>query len=51
MKTQLNRRDWFKSTLALTAGVALSSTFTEELMAAPMSQAERSFFGLKTNDT
>ena len=50
MKTQLNRRDWFKSTLALTAGIALTPSLTKELMAAPLSEAERSFFGLKTND-
>ncbi len=46
----LTRRDWFKSTLALTAGVTFVSSFTEQLMAAPMSEAERSFFGLKIND-
>jgi histidinol-phosphate aminotransferase len=44
MKTQLNRRDWFKSTLALTAGFTLTSSLTEKLMAAPMSEAERLFF-------
>ena len=44
MKTQLNRRDWFKSTLALTAGFTLTSALTKELMAAPMSEAERLFF-------
>lgn len=49
MKTQLNRRDWFKSTLAITAGLTLTSSFTENLMAAPMSEAERTFFGLKSN--
>jgi histidinol-phosphate aminotransferase len=49
MKTQ-TRRDWFKSTLALTAGVTLSS-FTAKLVAAPMSDAEQAFFdsGLSTN--
>ncbi|MBK5278424.1 MAG: aminotransferase class I/II-fold pyridoxal phosphate-dependent enzyme [Bacteroidia bacterium] len=46
MKTQLNRRDWFKSTLAITAGLTLTSSLTERLMAAPMSEAERVFFGL-----
>jgi histidinol-phosphate aminotransferase len=46
MKSQLNRRDWFKSTLALTAGFTLTSSLTESLMAAPMSEAERVFFGL-----
>ena len=51
MKTQLNRRDWFKSTLALTAGLTFTSSLTEKLMAAPMSEAERLFFsvGNKSN--
>ena len=43
MKTQ-TRRDWFKSTLALTAGVTFASSFTAKLMAAPMSDAEQTFF-------
>ena len=51
MKNQLSRRDWFKSTLALTAGLTLTSSLTEKLMAAPMSEAERFFFGsqIKSN--
>ena len=51
MKTQLNRRDWFKSTLALTAGLTFTPSLTEKLMAAPMSEAERLFFsvGNKSN--
>jgi histidinol-phosphate aminotransferase len=51
MKTQLNRRDWFKSTLALTAGFTLTSSLTEKLTAAPMSEAERLFFSsaIKSN--
>lgn len=51
MKTQLSRRDWFKSTLAITAGATLASSFASKLMAAPMSDAERAFFdlGLSTN--
>jgi histidinol-phosphate aminotransferase len=48
MKTQLNRRDWFKSTLALTAGFTLTSSLTEKLTAAPMSEAERLFFNSTT---
>ncbi len=51
MKTQLNRRDWFKSTLALTAGFTLTSALTEKLMAAPMSEAERAFFGAGSKGT
>jgi histidinol-phosphate aminotransferase len=49
MKTQFSRRDWFKSTLSLTAGLTLASSFTEGLMAAPVSEAERVFFVLKNN--
>lgn len=44
MKTQLNRRDWFKSSLALTAGIAVTPAFVQNLMAAPVSEAERAFF-------
>lgn len=46
MKKVLSRRDWFKSTLAITAGVTLASSLTEHLMAAPMSDAERAYFDL-----
>jgi len=45
MKTQLNRRDWFKSAFAVTAGIT-ATALTEKLMAAPISEAERHFFGL-----
>ncbi len=44
MKTQLSRRDWFKSTVALSAGFALSTSMVDRLMATPMSQAEENFF-------
>src|SRR5271163_3588537 len=47
MQTNLTRRDWFKSTLALTAGLSLASSLTEKLMAAPVSQAEKFHWGLK----
>jgi histidinol-phosphate aminotransferase len=50
MKTQLNRRDWFKSSLALTAGFSLTPSLVQGLMAAPVSNAERIFFeGLNAN--
>ena len=39
MKTQLNRRDWFKSTLALTAGFTLTSALTEKLMVFALGRA------------
>jgi histidinol-phosphate aminotransferase len=41
MRSTLSRRDWFKSSLTLGAGLALSSTLVEKLMAAPVSEAER----------
>jgi histidinol-phosphate aminotransferase len=46
----ISRRDWFKSSLALTAGIAITPSLTQHLMAAPVSSAEKSFFeGLKLN--
>ncbi len=44
MKTQLSRRDWFKSTLALTAGFTVTPALVNTLMAGPASEAERLFF-------
>src|SRR5688572_1568020 len=41
MKTTLSRRDWFKSSLTLGAGLALTPAMLESLMAAPVSNAER----------
>ncbi|MBL7875692.1 MAG: histidinol-phosphate aminotransferase family protein [Cyclobacteriaceae bacterium] len=46
MKTPISRRDWFKSTLALTAGMTLTPALVNTLMAAPVSDAERVYFGL-----
>lgn len=40
----LTRRDWLKSTLSLTAGITLSSSFGSKLIAAPVSKAEQEFF-------
>lgn len=42
--TSISRRDWFKSSLALTAGLAVTPSFVQNLMAAPVSEAERAFF-------
>lgn len=42
--TSISRRDWFKSSLALTAGFAVTPAFVHNLMAAPVSEAERAFF-------
>ena len=47
MKTQLSRRDWFKSTAALSAGLVISTSMLDRLMAAPMSRAEKNHI-LKT---
>ena len=41
MKTQLSRRNWLKSTLALSGGLAMSASLADRLMATPMSGAER----------
>lgn len=41
MNTNLNRRNWIKSSLALTAGLVATSSLTEKLMAAPVSHAEK----------
>ena len=39
----ITRRDWFRSALTLSAGIPLSLSVVNELMAAPASQAEREF--------
>jgi histidinol-phosphate aminotransferase len=41
MKTTLSRRNWFKSSLALGAGLALTPALMNDLMAAPISEAEK----------
>ncbi len=46
MKNSISRRDWFKSTLALTAGMTITPALVNSLMAAPVSDAERAYFGL-----
>ncbi len=43
MRNQLNRRDWLKSTFALTAGFTMTSSLASQLMASPMSRAEELF--------
>jgi histidinol-phosphate aminotransferase len=40
----ISRRDWFKSTLALTAGFTVTPALVNSLMAGPASEAERLFF-------
>jgi histidinol-phosphate aminotransferase len=44
MKNSLSRRDWFRSTVALSAGFAFSASAIDRLMAAPMSAAEQDFY-------
>jgi histidinol-phosphate aminotransferase len=44
MEQNLTRRNWLKSTLGISAGVAVIPSWLNELQAAPMSEAERSFF-------
>jgi len=41
---ELSRRDWIRSTLALTTGMTLTSGMAASLMAAPVSKAEEEFF-------
>lgn len=47
METQLSRRNWFKSTFAISAGLALTGLPASRLAAAPLSRAEREFFATK----
>ncbi len=44
MNKNISRRDWFKSTLALSAGFTVTPALVNSLMAAPVSNAEREFF-------
>lgn len=41
MKSTLSRRAWFKSSLTLGAGLAMTPALLDSLMAAPVSEAER----------
>lgn len=47
MESQLTRRNWFKSAIAMSTGLAVSSSMLNRLQAAPMSKAEQEFFTLK----
>ncbi|MBY0434973.1 MAG: histidinol-phosphate aminotransferase family protein [Cyclobacteriaceae bacterium] len=40
----LSRRDWFKSSLGLASGLVVTTSFVNQLMAGPASEAERAFF-------
>ena len=48
MKTSLSRRQWFKSTIALSAGFAVTASMADSLIAMPVSKAERNFFKANT---
>ncbi|MBL7859136.1 MAG: histidinol-phosphate aminotransferase family protein [Cyclobacteriaceae bacterium] len=39
-----NRRNWLKSTLALTAGLPLSASLVQSLLAAPVGETEKNFW-------
>src|SRR4051812_15735971 len=54
MENHLSRRNWFKSTFAMSAGLALTGlpsvqagSLVSRLEAAPLSKAEREFFASK----
>src|ERR1044071_6760820 len=49
MESHLTRRNWFKSAIALSTGLAVSSSLLTRLQAAPMSKAEQEFFATKKN--
>ena len=47
MENNLTRRDWLRSTLALTAGFGVTSSLAAKLISVPVSEAERFHWGLK----
>lgn len=56
METNLSRRNWFKSTFAMSAGLALggvsaanAGSLVSRLEAAPLSRAEREYFATKAS--
>ncbi len=42
MKTNINRRQWFKTTVAATSALAIAPSLAQQLMASPMGRAEAS---------
>lgn len=42
-----NRREWLKATIAMAAGLPVSMSLAERLMATPMSEAEKKFFAMR----
>jgi len=47
MKNNLTRRDWLRSTLALTASLGVTSAMAAKLITVPVSEAERFHWGLR----
>jgi len=47
MEKNFTRRDWLRSTLALTAGLGMTSSMAARLISSPVSEAERFHWGLK----
>jgi histidinol-phosphate aminotransferase len=45
MNNSFNRRNWLKTSLGLASGIAITPSLAQSLMAAPMSESERTFFG------
>lgn len=45
MNSNINRRKWLKTSLAMTSGLMITPAFVNHLMSAPMSAAERAYFG------
>jgi histidinol-phosphate aminotransferase len=50
MSTAFNRRKWLKASLGLASGVLITPALVQQMMATPMSEAERNFFKLPPNN-
>ncbi len=46
MKSDISRREWFRSAMIAGAGIPLGLSLVQELVAAPASKAEREFLGM-----
>jgi histidinol-phosphate aminotransferase len=45
----MNRRNWLKASIGLSSGLAITPALVSELMAAPISHAERIYYGQQQN--
>ena len=45
MNNSFNRRSWLRTSLGLASGMAITPSLVQSLMAAPMSESEKIFFG------